>query len=190
MVSDGGWVNVIVEAAELPHSSETVTVCTPAQRPVAAAVVCPLSQRYVNDDKQLSVAFTVALPSQPPWQRMLNPPLKVGEVRVEITGDALSLTVMVCVLVTEVLPHASMAFHVFVREQPVVTSLSNWIVAVPHPSVAVGSVNCGIGEHSMVISGPAWLIVGASESITVMVCETVLEVLPQKSIAHHVFVRV
>ena len=69
-----------------------------------------------------------------------------------------------------------------------VTSLINTTVTVLHASVAVGAVNDGVAVHSIVAFIPAALIDGAVISLTVMVCDTVDELLPQASTALQVFV--
>ena len=74
---------------------------------------------------------------------------------VPIVGACVSLTVMVWLRVVEVLPHASIAFHVLVtvfkHELPVVTSEPTVSTVAPlHASDAVGGVNDGEAVHSTV----------------------------------------
>ena len=81
---------------------------------------------------------------------------------------------MVCDLVTDELPQASIALHVLVvvivQPDPPVTSLPTWTtVKVPQASDAVGAVNDGVAVHSIVASAPAAEIVGACVSICVIV---------------------
>ena len=72
----------------------------------------------------------------------------------------------VCVLVSEVLPQASIASQVLVLVKllaqlpAAVTSLSNLTVDVPQASLAVGAVKLGVPVHSIVASDPALPIVG------------------------------
>ena len=113
-----------------------------------------------------------------------------------ISGACVSTTVIVCVLVALVLPHASIASHVFVLVKlfahvpAVVTSLNSLTDEVPHASLAVGAVNDGDAVHSIVASAPADPIVGAWVSLTVIVCVLVADVLPHASIASQVLVLV
>ena len=91
-----------------------------------------------------------------------------------IVGGVVSVTVIVCVLVADVLPHASIASQVlvlvklFVQVPAVVTSLNNLTVELPHASHAVGAVNDGVAVHSIVAFAPAVPIVGPCVSTTVI----------------------
>src|SRR5258708_28292617 len=94
-----------------------------------------------------------------------------------ITGAVVSRTVMVWLLVPDSLPQASTALHVFSSLQITahvpgfVTSLTSTIRGLgSQTSVAVGGVNTGVVEHSMVPLAPALLITGGVESRAVMVC--------------------
>ena len=113
-----------------------------------------------------------------------------------IAGAVVSVTVIVCVLVADVLPQASIASQVLVLEYDpaqvpaAVTSLNNLTVELPHASDAVGAVNDGVAVHSIVALAPAVPIVGAVVSVTVIVCVLVADVLPQASIASQVLVLV
>ena len=69
-----------------------------------------------------------------------------------------------------------------------VISLKRFTVAPPHASLAVGAVNDGVPVHSIVAFAPALPITGGVVSVTVIVCDTVDEVLPHASIAFHVLV--
>ena len=115
---------------------------------------------------------------------------------VPIVGAVVSVTVIVCVLVADVLPQASIASQVlvlvklFVQVPAAVTSLNNLTVDVPHASLAVGAVNDGVAVHSIVALAPADPIAGAVVSVTVIVCVLVADVLPQASIASQVLVLV
>src|SRR5690349_24791239 len=89
-----------------------------------------------------------------------------------IVGGVVSTTVMVCVLVAEWLPQASVASHVLVSvkvlpQLPVVTSESRCTVAPLQASDAVGWVKEGVAVHSMVASLPALPMVGGVVSTTV-----------------------
>src|SRR5258705_3561118 len=91
-----------------------------------------------------------------------------------IVGACVSTTVIVWLRVTDVLLHTSTAFHVLVtvltHAVPPVTSLPTWFTVAPlHASVAVGGVNDGVPVHSIVASAPAFPIVGACVSTTVIV---------------------
>src|ERR1051325_6408879 len=90
------------------------------------------------------------------------------------------------------LPHPSTAFHVFVLVYPHVpfndTSLNRFTVTLLHASDAVGAVNVGVAVHSIVALAPADPITGGVVSVTVIVCDTVDEVLPHASTAFHVLV--
>ena len=68
------------------------------------------------------------------------------------------------------------------------TSLISTTVTVLQASVAVGAVNDGVAVHSIVAFAPAPLIDGAEISLTVIVCATVDELLPQASTALQVLV--
>src|SRR5262249_24164170 len=99
----------------------------------------------------------------------------------------------VCDTVDEVLPQASTAFHVlviaFTQELPELTSPPTCCtVSALHASVAVGAVNDGVDVHSIVALAPADPITGGVVSCTVIVCDTVDEVLPQASTAFQVLV--
>src|SRR5829696_3937698 len=69
-----------------------------------------------------------------------------------------------------------------------VTSPKLFTVAALQSSVAVGAVNDGVAVHSSVALAPAAPITGAALSTTVIVCDTVADVLPQASTAFHVLV--
>src|SRR4030095_1863977 len=77
-----------------------------------------------------------------------------------ITGACVSTIVIVCDLVTDVLPHASTAFHVLVTVlaqavPPVTSAPTIFTVLVLHASLAVGAVNDGAAVHSIVAGPPA-----------------------------------
>src|SRR5512146_1251816 len=75
------------------------------------------------------------------------------------------------------------------QELPVVTSAPTiFTVAVLHASLAVGAVNVGVPVHSIVAFAPADPITGGVVSCTVIVCDTVEEILPHASTAFHVLV--
>ena len=100
---------------------------------------------------------------------------------------------IVCDLVTEELPHASIALQVLavviVQPDPPITSAPTCtIVNVPQTSDAVGAVKDGVPVHSIVASEPAAPINGAVLSVCVIVCDLVTEELPQASIALQVLV--
>src|SRR5829696_8965492 len=80
---------------------------------------------------------------------------------------------------------------VLTHELPAVASPPTWFTVAPlHASLAVGAVNDGVAVHSIVAFAPAVPIVGAWVSTTVIVWDTVVEVLPQASTAFHVLVMV
>ena len=77
---------------------------------------------------------------------------------------------MVCDLVTEELPQASIALQVLVvvmtqPDPPVTSAPTCTIVNVPQTSDAVGAVNDGVAVHSIVASAPAAPIAGAVLSV-------------------------
>src|ERR1043165_2176811 len=170
----------------LPHPSTAFHVC------VLVYPHVPFTDTSLNK-------FTVTL---------LHPSLAVGAVNdgvpvhstvasapwPPITGAVLSVTVIVCDTVLLILPHPSTAFHVCVLVYPQVpvtlTSLNKFTVTLLHPSDAVGAVNTGVPVHSTVALAPCPPITGAVLSVTVMVCDTVLLMLPHPSIAFHVCVLV
>src|SRR4029079_19307901 len=94
-----------------------------------------------------------------------------------IVGGVVSVTVIVCDTVDDVLPHASTAFHVlvivFTQLLPLDTSTPTCCtVTLLHASLAVGAVNDGEAVHSIVAFAPAAPIVGWRGSITVVFCAT------------------
>ena len=70
-----------------------------------------------------------------------------------------------------------------------VASPSRLTVAVPHALLAVGAVNDGVAVHSIVALPPADPIIG-NPPVSGIVCETVVERLPQASIAYQLLVMV
>ena len=76
------------------------------------------------------------------------------------------------------------------QDVPVVVLVNKFTVAPLQSSLAVGAVNDGVAGQKIVALGPGCPIVGGVLSLTVMVCETVVLVLPQPSVALHVFVSV
>src|SRR5258705_1657904 len=112
-----------------------------------------------------------------------------------IVGACVSTNVIVWLRVTDVLPHASTAFHVLVtvgaHAVPALTSPPTWFTVAPlHASVAVGAVNDGDAVHSIVAFAAAFPIVGACVSTNVIVWLRVTDVLPHASTAFHVLVTV
>ena len=90
-----------------------------------------------------------------------------------MVGAWLSTTVIVWLRVADVFPQASTAFHVLVivlrQELPDVTSPPTWFTVAPlQASDAVGAVNVGVAVHSIVAFAPAFPIVGACVSTTVI----------------------
>src|SRR6185369_10023544 len=61
-------------------------------------------------------------------------------------------------------------------------------VDVLHTSLAVGAVNDGVAVHSIVAFAPAAPMIGACESVCVIVCALVADEFPQASTANHVLV--
>jgi hypothetical protein len=110
-----------------------------------------------------------------------------------IAGAPLPSIVIICVLVAEWLPQASVASQVLVNtvtvhEVPVAVLLSMFTVDPLQSSLAVGAVNDGVAVQSMVAFVPAAPIVGACVSVAVITWVTVAEWLPQASVASHVWV--
>jgi hypothetical protein len=108
-----------------------------------------------------------------------------------MVGACESTIVIVCDLVAEVLPQASVAFHVRVTVlaqavPPVASAPIIFTVLELHASLAVGAVNDGVPVHSTVPLAPALPMVGACVSTIVIVCDLVAELLPQPSTATHV----
>src|SRR5204862_508934 len=107
---------------------------------------------------------------------------------------------MVCDTLLLVLPQASTAFqvlvNVFAQAVPPVTSETIFTDTAPQASLAVGAVklsdpNVAVPGHpSTALLAPAAPIVGAVVSLTLMVCDTLLLVLPQASTAFQVLVNV
>jgi hypothetical protein len=90
-----------------------------------------------------------------------------------IVGACVSTIVIVCDLVTDVLPHASTAFHVRVivcahAVPPETSAPTIFTVAPLQASLAVGAVKLGEAVHSMV-AGAVVPIVGACVSTMVIV---------------------
>ena len=86
-----------------------------------------------------------------------------------IAGGVVSVTVIVCDAVEELLPQPSTVTHVLVivlaQAVPPVTSPPSWFtVTVLHASDAVGAVNDGVAVHSIVVFAPAALIDGGCVS--------------------------
>src|SRR4029079_3614711 len=161
-------VLVIVFTQLLPLDTSPPTCCT------VTLLHASLAVGAVNDGDAVHsiVAFAPAAP---------------------ITGGVVSVTVIVCDTVDDVLPHASTAFHVlvivFIQLLPLDTSLPTCCtVTLLHASLAVGAVNDGDAVHSIVALAPAAPIVGGVVSVTVIVCDTVDDVLPHASTAFHVLV--
>src|SRR5262249_25682148 len=90
-----------------------------------------------------------------------------------IVGGVVSVTVIVCDTVAEVLPQPSTAFHILVSLYPhvpvAVTSLSRFTVTLLHASVAVGAVKLGVPVHSIVVFAPCPPITGGVVSAIVIV---------------------
>jgi len=113
---------------------------------------------------------------------------------VPTTGGELLTTVIVCATVTLWLPQASTALQVIVRVNAppqvdvVVISLTTITDEVLQASLAVGAVNVGVAGQITVALAPGVPITGGVLSKTVIVCDTVLLVLPQPSTAFHVIV--
>jgi Ni,Fe-hydrogenase III small subunit len=100
---------------------------------------------------QLSVAVGVVHDGVPEHS------IVVGAGNPEMTGGVVSSTLMVCVAVA-VLPHPSSAVQVRVilysfGHEPLVVTSAKVNVGVPQLSVAVGVVQDGVPEHSIVV-GP------------------------------------
>ena len=134
---------------------------------------------------QLSVAVGVAHDGVPVHS------IVVGAGKVEITGGTVSLMSIVWEAVI-VFPHASVAVQVLVilydpGHVPGVLTSANVSVGVPQLSVAVGVVQDGVPEHS-IVEGPGNAdMTGGIVSSTLIVCEAVV-VLPHASVAVQVLV--
>ena len=89
------------------------------------------------------------------------------------------------------MPQASVASQllvtVFEQPEPPVTSPSRLTVTPPQASLAVGAVNVGEAVHSTVAFAPGAPIVGGAPTRGI-VCETVVERLPQASTAYQLLV--
>src|SRR5205823_1543920 len=115
---------------------------------------------------------------------------------VPTTGGELLTTVMVCATVALWLPQASTALQVIVRVNAplqvefVVISLTTITDELLHGSLAVGAVNVGVAGQLPVPLARGDPITGGVLSTTVIVCDTVLLVLPQASTALQVRVSV
>jgi Ni,Fe-hydrogenase III small subunit len=132
---------------------------------------------------QLSVAVGVAKEGVPEHS------IVVGPGKPEITGGVVSSTLIVCVAVV-ILPHPSLAVQVRVilnslGHEPVVVTSANDSAGTEQLSVAVGTAQEGIAEHSMVVGPGKPEITGGVVSSTLIVCVAVV-VLPQPSLAVHV----
>jgi len=114
-----------------------------------------------------------------------------GPGSAEITGGVVSSTVMVCDALAT-FPHASVAVHVLVilyepGQDPGVVTSAKVRVGVLQLSVAVGVVQEGVPEHSIVVGPGNGDITGGVVSSTFMVCDA-LATLPHASVAVHVLV--
>src|SRR6185369_9164945 len=112
---------------------------------------------------------------------------------VPIIGAVVSVCVIVCDTVDELLPHPSTAIQVLVVVlahvlPPVTSDPICCTVTVLHASLAVGAVNDGVAVHSIVPFVPAAPMTGACVSTCVIVCDTVVELLPHPSTAIQVLV--
>jgi Ni,Fe-hydrogenase III small subunit len=110
----------------------------------------------------------------------------VGPGRADNVGGMVSSTLIVCVA-TAVLPHRSVAVHVLVMlysfgQEPLVVTSANVRDGIPQLSVAVGVVQEGEPEHSIVVGAGKPEMTGGVVSSTLMVCDAVA-VLPQPSSA-------
>ena len=93
--------------------------------------------------------------------------------RADITGGVVSSTLMVCDALAT-LPHASVAVQVLVIEysfghDPGVVTSANVKVGVPQLSVAVGVVQDGVPEHSIVDGPGSADMTGGTVSLTLIV---------------------
>jgi hypothetical protein len=134
---------------------------------------------------QLSVAVGASKEGVPPHSIVVTP----GNP--EMTGGTVSSTLMVCVAVA-VLPQPSSAVQVRVilysdGQVPFVVTSAKVKVGTPQLSVAVGVVQEGVPEHSIVEGPGKPEITGGIVSSTLIVCDAVA-VLPQSSVAVHVLV--
>src|SRR5947207_10303037 len=112
-----------------------------------------------------------------------------------ITGACVSTNVIVWLRVTDVLLHASTAFHVLVTVRAhagTTTPLNSTYIMISYfdASLAVSAVNVGVPVHSIVASAPAFPITGACVSTNVIVCLRFTDTLLQYSAAFLVLVTV
>ncbi len=129
---------------------------------------------------QLSVADGVVKEGVPEHSIVVAP----GNA--EMTGGIVSSTLIVCVA-TVTLPHRSVAVQVRVMlnsfgHEPLVVTSINVKVGTPQLSVAVGVVNDGVPEHSIVVAPGRAEITGGTVSSTLIVW-VATAVLPHKSVA-------
>jgi hypothetical protein len=132
---------------------------------------------------QLSVAVGVAQVGVPEHS------IVDGPGNPEITGGTVSSTLIVCDAVA-VFPQPSFAVHVRVMlysfgHEPLVVTSAKVKVGTAQLSVAVGVVQDGVPEHSIVEGAGNPEITGGVVSSTLIVCDAV-EVFPHPSFAVHV----
>ena len=134
---------------------------------------------------QLSVAVGVVHEGEPVHS------IVVGAGSAEITGGVVSSTLIVWDALAT-LPQASVAVHVLVilydpGQLPGMVTSANVRVGVVQLSVAVGVVQDGVPEHSMVVGAGNAEITGGVVSSTLIVWDA-LATFPHASVAVHVLV--
>jgi len=138
------------------------------------------SAKFNVGTPQLSVAVGTSKEGVPPHSMVVTP----GNP--EMTGGVVSSTLIVCDAVA-VFPQPSSAVQVRVMlysfgHEPFMVTSAKFSVGVPQLSVAVGVVQEGVPEHSIVDGPGNPEITGGVVSSTLIVCEAVA-VLPQPSSA-------
>jgi len=175
---------VCVAIALLPHKSVAVQVLV-ILNSLGHEPFVVTSAKFRVGIPQLSVAVGVV------HEGATEHSIVVGAGKPEMTGGVVSSTLMVCVAVA-ILPQPSFAVHVRVilnafGHEPLVVTSAEVRVGIAQLSVAVGVVQDGVAEHSMVIGPGSADITGGMVSSTMMVCVAV-EVLLHSSVAVKVLV--
>src|SRR4029078_1038701 len=176
----------------LPHASTAIQVLVN----VFAQVVPPVTSETIFTEAVLQLSDAVGAVNVG-TNVCGQPSTVVFAPAVPMVGGVVSVTVIVCDTVEELLPQPSTAtqvlVNVFAQVVPPVTPETIFTEAVLQLSVAVGAVNVGTkvcGHPSTVVFAPAVPMVGGVVSVTVIVCDTVEELLPHASTATHVLVNV
>jgi hypothetical protein len=176
-------VTVLLQVEVLPQSSLAVQVRVSAYSCGQIPGVTISEMFMVGTASQASVAVAILKSGVSGHSTVAG---MLGQV---ITGGRLSSTVMLCEQVLALLPQASLARHTRMAtysRQPVegggVVDTMLMVGVASQASAAVGSPNTGVAGHSIVVFA-GQVIVGEVLSSTVMLCEQVLALLPQISLA-------